>query len=164
MLNYRASALRLHASQIQAREVDDPNTTLNRKLVSLCPCVFRNDDAFRSTNARSHRKRAVLYMALGYSLTWALIWIPLYIVIFSINNKATGIVQAILTPLQGLCTLIVVYMSTKVRNARNTRTRGKLPWCQAIAKAWMSKGEKNRAIVGRKQPKTAIMWQRFQNL
>ena len=162
MLNYGASALRLRASQIRARVVDDPNATLKRKLVSMCPCVCRNDDAIRSTNARSQRKRAVLYMALGYSLTWALIWIPLYIVIFGINNKVTGIVQGILTPLQGLYNLIV-YMSPKVRNARNTR-RGKLPWCQAIVKAWMSKGEKNRAIVGRKHPKTAIMWQRFQNL
>ena len=49
-------------------------------------------------------------------------------------------------PLQGLYNLIV-YMSPKVRHARNTK-RGKLPWRQAIVKAWMSRGEKEMAIDG----------------
>ena len=158
MRNYGATSLRLRASRIQARVVEGPNTTLKSKLLSICPCVFRNYYTSRSNNARS-QKRAVLYMAMSYSVTWALTWIPFYIVYYGISNKATGILVAMFTPLQGLYNL-VVYMTPKVRNARNTK-RVKLPWRQAIAKVWMSKGEKDRAIVGRRHSMTALMWQRF---
>ena len=177
MLNYGASVLRLCTSQRPAQVVDGPpngapgggdNHTslsifldiLKLKPVSICQCVFWNDNASRSNNARS-QKQAVLYMAMGYSLTWVLTWIPFYILFFVINNKATKIVFVILQPLQGLYNLIV-YMSPKVRHARNTK-RGKLPW-RAIVKAWMTKGEEDRTIVGRRHSIIALMWQRFQKL
>ena len=101
---------------------------------------------------------------MSYSLAWALTSIPFYILHYCISNKATGILMAILTPLEGLYNLIV-YMLPKVRTARNTK-RVKLPWRQAIAKAWMSKGEKDRAIVivGRRQSIAGFMRQRFQNI
>ena len=167
MLNYGAGALRLRTHQRQEAQVVDDNytclsiflVTLKNKLVSICPCVFRNDSASRSNNARS-QKRAVLYMAMGYSLTIILIWVPFYIIRYAIYNRATGILQ-VLYPLQGLYTLIV-YMSPKVRHARNTR-RGKLPWRQAIAKACMSKGEKDRATFGRRDTRASSLWQHLQS-
>ena len=177
--NYGASVLRLRAIQRPAQVVDGPpngapggrdNHTslsifldiLKSKLVSICQCVFRNDNASRSNNARSQKRAVLYYMAMGYSLTWVLTWIPFYILLFVIDNKATRIVFAVLQPLQGLYNLIV-YMSPKVRNARNTK-RGKSPWCEAIVKAWMPKSEEDRTIVGRRHSITALMWQRFQKL
>ena len=173
MLNYRAGALRLRAHQRHAQAVDDPNVAaigrsifferLKSKLVRICPCVFRNDNASRSNNARS-QKRAVFYMAMSYSLTWALTWIPFYLYCMNpdINhagNKFMHILSVIFLPLQGLYNL-VVYMSPKVRNARNTR-RGKLSWRRAISKAWKSKGEKDRAIVGRRRTNSSSLLQRL---
>ena len=167
MQNYGAGALRLRARQHrQAQEVNDPTTSfiffesVKIKLLSICPCVYPHHNASRSNNARS-QKRAVLYMAMSYSLTWALTWIPVYIFLFVISSNVTRVMAAVLHPLQGLYTLIV-YMSPKVRNARNTK-RGKLPWFQAIAKAWMSKGEKDRAIVSRRYIKTSSLRPRLQS-
>ena len=166
MLTYGAGALRLRAQQRQAQVVDDPNAAggrgtrtrrsifiaaLKSKLVSICPCMFRNGYASRSNNARS-QKRAVLYMAMSYSLTWALTWVPLVLFISIKNKNVTNFLPVILFPLQGLYNLIA-YMAPKVRSARNTK-KGKLPWRQAIAKAWMSRGEKDRAIVGRRHTKS----------
>ena len=128
--------------------------------MSICPCVFRNDSASRSNNARS-QKHVVLYMAMGYSLTIILICVPFYIIRNAIYNRATGILQVVLQPLQGVYTLIV-YMSPKVRHTRNTR-RGKLPWCQAIAKALMSRGEEDRAILGHRDTTTTSLWQHLQS-
>ena len=171
MLNYGASALRLRAHQRQqARAADDPNegnitrlslflATVKCKLLSMFKYVFGNEFTSRSNNARS-QKRAVLYMAMSYCLTWVLMWVPFYILRYAINNNTTGILQAGLQPLQGLYTMIV-YMSPKVRHARNTK-RGKLPWRQAIAKAWLSRGEKDRAIVTHPYIKAHSMRQRLQ--
>ena len=179
MLNYGAGALRLRAQQRQAQVVDDPNAaggrghhtrysifiaTLKNKLVSICPCMFRNGYASRSNNARS-QKRAVLYMAMGYSLTWALTWVPYFVVKIglltgnSFYNKVNRILPVILLPLQGLYNLIA-YMAPKVRSARKTK-KGKLPWRQAIAKAWMSRGKEDRAIVARRLTNTASLRQRL---
>ena len=174
MLTYGVNALRLRASQQQVRVVDgiasvnapggrDYHTslsiclyTLKSKLAAgICStCLVWNHPSPRSNSARS-QKRAVLYMAMSYSLTWALTWIPFFILFFAVRNKATNVLQAILQPLQGFYNLIV-YMSPKVRNARNKK-RGILPWRQAIAKAWMSKGEMGRAISKRRHTKTASM-------
>ena len=170
MLNYGASVLRLRASQRQAQAVDNPNTargrdnqflaTLKSKFKSIFPCVFRNDNASRSNNVRS-QKRAVLYMAIGYSSAWILTWIPFCVLFFIMKNKATRMLHAVLYPLQGLYNL-TVYMSPKVRHARNTK-RGKLPWREAIVKAWMSKGEEDMAIFGRRNSNTASMQHRLRD-
>ena len=162
MLNYGVSALRLRARQQQKLAADDPNAVTRGRsnhsknpfvflktlkileFVSICPCVSRHNYASRSNNARS-QKRAVLYMAMSYSLTWALSWIPYYVLICVVCNNGTVLSLATLFPLQGLYDFIV-YMSPKVRNARNKK-RGKLSWPQAIANAWMSRGEKDRAML-----------------
>ena len=174
MRNYGTSALRRRASQLQPRAVGNPNAarlrenhtavflflaTLKIKLLSICPCACRNGSTSRSNNARGSQKRAVLYMAMSYSLTCALMWIPFYINQCVSDHKATRILHAIFQPLQGLYNL-VVYMSPKVRNARNMK-RGKLPWRQAITKAWMSKGEKDQTIVCFRHNNTSSLWQRL---
>ena len=178
MFNYGVRALRLRASQRHARVMGDSNAAArgrdNQKspsvfferlkiklhVLSICSFVFRHDDALRSNNAKS-QKRAIFYMAMNYSLTWALTWIPLYILLFVINNHFTRVINGALNPLQGLYNLIV-YMSPKVRNARNKK-RAKLPWCQAIIIAWMSRGEKDRTIVGCRDTRTSSLWQRLQS-
>ena len=175
MQNYGASVLRLRASQQQTQLVDGPTNaprergnqtcpsiffeTWKSKLLGICPFACQNDDASRSNNARS-QKRAVLYMAMSYSLTWALMWIPFYMMLFVFRfNHFSRVLSGIFQPLQGLYNLIV-YMSPKVRNARNKK-RAKLPWCQAITKAWMSKGEEDRAILGCRDTNASSMRQRL---
>ena len=113
MRNYESSSLRLRASQRQAAVVDDHNaptgrnnqflaTLRKRKLVSICPCVFRNDNSSSSNYTRS-QKRAFLYMAMSYSLTWVLTWIPFYILFVGISNNANVILQAVLQPSLSTC-------------------------------------------------------------
>ena len=150
MFNYGASALRLRAQQRQGvRAVDndhaiDTNCTfISRLKSSMCPCLFQNYTESRSNNARS-QKRAVLYMAMSYSLTWALVFVPITLRTFVIDNNRIDILVGICQPLQRLYSFLV-YMSPKVRHARNTKRR-KLPWCRAFMKAWMSRGEKDRTI------------------
>ena len=162
MRNYGTGALRLRVQHQEAQIVDGPNAaresdnqtntstsikTLKIKLLSIFPFRCGHHITSRSNNARC-QKRAVLYMAMSYSLTWGLTWIPIYIDLFILDHEASVVLAAVFQPLQGLYNLIV-YMSPKVRHARNTK-RGKLPWCQAIAKAWMSKGEEERALLGRR--------------
>ena len=154
MLNYGAGALRLRAQQRQGiRDVDNKHamngTTLpfiSRLRSIICPCLFRNHAASRSNNARS-QKRAVLYMALSYALTWALVFVSVSVRTFIVTNKRMDILARTLQPLQGLYSFLV-YMSPKVRNARN-RKRSKLPWHQAIMKALLSRGENDRTIRSR---------------
>jgi len=93
-------------------------------------------------------------------LTWALTWIPFHMMLFVFRfNHFSRVLSGIFQPLQGLYTLIV-YLSPKVRHARNKK-RSKLPWFQAIAKAWMSKGEEDRAILGRRDTNASSMRQRL---
>ena len=152
MKTYGAGALRLRAQQRQRQAVDDANDSsssesdnrfsmnpsvllgsLKNGLRRMFLCRKQYPAASRSNNATS-QKRAVLYMATSYSVSWALTWVPIYIGAIHL--------QAILLPLQGFYNFIV-YMAPKVRNARITR-RGKLPWRKAITKALMSRGEKDR--------------------
>ena len=141
MRNYRAGTLRLRASQLQAQAVDDPNVPTGRddhrrpfsflaalksKLFNICPCACRNSSTSRFNNARSQKRAVLLYMAMSYSLTFALTWIPTYILIFVCSNKATRVLNGIIPQFQGLYNFLV-YISSKVSNVRNTK-RGKLPW------------------------------------
>ena len=170
MQNYGASVLqlRLHQRQVLIQEEEDNNVTnvaigrdsstnraslmLNSLKINLRKTVIRNNPLSRSNSARS-QKRAVLYMAMSYSLTWVLTWVPFYLDLPFPGNKATAFIQALLQPLQGFYNL-AVYLSPKVRHARNTK-RGKLGWGRAIVKAWMSRGEKDRVVGGRKEQKLA---------
>ena len=60
------------------------------------------------------------------------------------GQNIAEIVMYAFVPLQGFFNLIV-YMSLKVRIAKNAR-RANLGWCQAAVKAWKSKGEIRREI------------------
>ena len=155
MQNYGASVLQLrsHQKQVRIQEEVRASLMLNSLKINLRKTVIRNNPLSRSNNARS-QKRAVLYMAMSYSLTWVLTWVPFYIDLPFPGNKATAFIQAILQPLQGLYNL-AVYLSPKVRYARNHTKRGKLGWGRAIVKAWMSRGEKDRVVGGRKKQKLA---------
>lgn len=97
----------------------------------------------RSSDASRSPKRALLFMAMSYSLTWILIFIPAIVsVAFPVNDIA-GFLSTVFTPLQGLYNLIV-YMLPKVRSVKNgigRNGREQWTWLQAIRKAWMSKGE-----------------------
>ena len=84
-------------------------------------------------------------MATGYALAWTLVWIPFMIVVFIHESHATTILNACLTPLQGLFNFLV-FMSPKVRSAKQPRRGNKnLTWRQAFIKAYMSRGERRRA-------------------
>ena len=156
MLNCGSSTLRLRASLRQGG-VDNEHATMvspswiGRLKSIICPSLFPNNRTSRTHKPRS-QKRAVLYMAMGYSLTWALLWIPFLVLFFVTANNTSVTITSITQSLQGLYN-IVVYMSPKVRHARNTK-RGKLRWYKAIAKAWMSRGEKDRTIGSRRQLRT----------
>ena len=83
-------------------------------------------------------------MAAGYSLAWALVYIPFMIAFFLLNSHATLLLAACLTPLQGLFNFLV-FMSPKVRSAKQAPRRGEnLTWRQAFIKAYMSRGERRR--------------------
>ena len=110
--------------------------------------AYSNASAFGKKNRRRHlamfnsstrtqEKRSILYMAMSYSLAWSLIFVP-YLIRLLFKNEALYVLIPALSPPQGLFNLIV-YMSPKVRNAKNSR-RSKLTWFQAIGKAWTSKG------------------------
>ena len=131
-----------------AMVTDTTSTSISRLKSIIRPCLFRNHHESRSNNARS-QKRAVLYMALGYSLTWALTYIPVALHTFVIKNNKVDILVAFCSPLQGLYNFLV-YMSPKVRNAR-IRKRSKLPWHQAIMKALLSRGEQDKTNRSRRR-------------
>ena len=90
-------------------------------------------------------------MALSYALTWALVFVPFAIRTLIMLNNANriDILVAFFSPLQGLYNFLV-YMSPKVRNVRSMK-RSKLPWHQAIMKALLSRGEKDKTIGSRRQ-------------
>ena len=60
-----------------------------------------------------------------------------------VSESIFGILNACLTPLQGLFNFLV-FMSPKVRNAKRPRRGENLTWRQAFIKACMSKGDRRR--------------------
>jgi len=83
-------------------------------------------------------------MAAGYALAWAFVFVPFMIAFFLLNSNVTIIIRTGLTPLQGLFNFLV-FMSPKVRSAKQPRRRGKiLSWRQAFIKAYMSRGDRRR--------------------
>ncbi len=156
---YGVSNLRLRAQQQeQGQNGDKKNTdesTLGealrkaiKKWVScLLPCHCNNAGVNSRSNRMKSQKRAVLHMASGYSLAWALVWIPstsLFIIGFS--SRPAIIISAFMIPLQGLFTFIV-FILPKVRNTKKPR-RGysALSWYEAFIKAYISRGEKRRTV------------------
>jgi hypothetical protein len=161
MRNYGVGALRLKARSGGGNRGDTAETNSTRSanneqgmmskikrlfMFMIPPCIHRDDQPrpkSRSNRATS-QKRSILHMATGYALAWTLVWIPFMIVVFIHGSQATEILNACLTPLQGLFNFLV-FMSPKVRNAkRPIRGRKNLSWRQAFIKAYMSRGEKRR--------------------
>jgi hypothetical protein len=152
MQNYGVSTLRLKAPAAtnSTRSANDQGimSRIKRLLMRMIPrCLHSRDDQppkSRSTRA-TFKKRAILYMAAGYALAWAFVFVPFMIAFFIHESRATAILNACLTPLQGLFNFLV-FMSPKVRNTkRPIRGRKNLSWHQqAFIKAYMSRGERRR--------------------
>ena len=161
MLHYGARTLRLRQSVLQNYHRDysivgtnnrnqAETATMVDKIKGILKCIcFRNKNrrhhlAMFNSSTRTQEKRSILYMAMSYSLAWSLIFVP-YLIRLLFKNEALYVLIPALSHLQGLFNLIV-YMSPKVRNAKNSR-RSKLTWFQAIGKAWTSKGLKRRSRI-----------------
>ena len=159
MQNYGVSALRLNAQSRGGNRGDNCETKstrsaneqgmmskLNRFFMFMIPPCLRRDDqprlASRSNRATS-QKRAILHMAAGYAFAWAFVQIPFIFYFFLHESYAKAILNACLTPLQGLFNFLV-FMSPKVRSAKRPRRGEKMTWCQAFIKAYMSRGERKR--------------------
>lgn len=94
------------------------------------------------SNSAASQKRAIIYMALGYALAWTFAFVP-WLVNWPVGYGTTmDLISYTTIPLQGLLNMIV-YMCPKVRNAKKSK-RQRVTWCQAIVKAWMSKGERRK--------------------
>lgn len=92
------------------------------------------------------RKRPMLYMALGYSLAWALVWLPtILFVLFTtrLSSRAIFISIYILWPLQGFFNF-VMFMLPKVRDAKRNHRGPEISWAKAFIKAFCSRGQKKR--------------------
>ena len=147
--SFGAGALRLKALKKEGTSNEGGTSTTHNaercggfmgKLKCLIqPCFGREKKPASRSNRTVSQKRSILYMALGYALAWAFTWAPFFCMALK-PNYTTGVLGNVLTPLQGLFNL-VVYMAPKVRNAKNSR-RQKVSWCQAIARAWTSKGDR----------------------
>jgi hypothetical protein len=99
------------------------------------------------------QKRAILYMAFGYSGAWLLVWIPYFVLVVEhimasgedsySPSKRSVLFSSAMTPLQGFFNFLV-FMAPKVRHIRNTGMRRKinkirLSWCHAFYKAYMAR-------------------------
>jgi hypothetical protein len=159
--NYGVGALRLNArsgggnrgnnaeTNNRTRCANDQQDGVMRRVKRFCMCMIpccldRRDQPrppSRSTRATS-QNRAILHMATGYALAWAFVFVPITIDVFVLNSNL--LLNACLSPLQGLFNFLV-FMSPKVRNAkRPIRGRKNLTWRQAFIKAYTSRGERRK--------------------
>jgi hypothetical protein len=126
----------------------------------VATCCLRRPQPSQVTksNKMTSQKRAVLQMAFGYAGAWFLVWTPFFIrtvVLIVLNSvpDALLVLSFCITPLQGFFNF-VVFMAPKVRTARmmsmrqgrkdsvnnNSNQNQHLTWCQALSKAYMSRG------------------------
>ncbi len=110
------------------------------------------------------QKRSILAMAIGYAGAWLVIFIPFLVGVESGLSYEKLLIGASLTPLQGFMNF-VVFMSPKVRNAKNPprkrgekrglpprrggKSRVELTWLQACFEAYLSRGKKMNIIMMR---------------
>ncbi len=155
---YGTGSLRLNRSQ-RLGQNDNTNSEQQRDtsggafVQGVKKILMRNESSHIvprvRSNARGNQKRAVLYMAAGYSLSWALVWIPSAVIVyvFKFSSLVLNITISLITPLQGLLNFIV-FMSPKVRSAKEARRRGQeeLSWLGALIKAYLSRGERKRRL------------------
>ena len=158
MQNYGGNALRLNARSRGGNRGKNTETNSTRRsandqqgimcrvkrlvlMVCMVPrCLHRRDGqppTSRSNRATS-QKRAILHMAAGYDLAWALVFIPFLIPVFL--HQSSPILTACLGPLQGLFNFLV-FMSPKMRIAKQPRRGEKLTWRQEY---YMPRGERRR--------------------
>ena len=109
------------------------------------PCLHRREaqPPTSRSNRTTSQKRVILHKAAGYALTWAVVQIHFMIINFLHESHATLILNACLTPLQGLFNFLVL-MSPKVRNTKRPRRGENLTWYQAFIKAFTSRGERRK--------------------
>lgn len=170
LLNYGVSTLRFQAHNDAANGDGDGQGVNNNKfknavkkgLEFLVPCCSFDREKPTSMKSRFNKtasqKRSVFYMACGYALAWAFTWIPFFSW-FPLQTEWILILVCAVTPLQGFFNLMV-YMAPKVRNIKNSK-RTRVSWCQAISRAWASKGKKGRygASMSQKSPiTTSFSW------
>jgi hypothetical protein len=138
------------------------------KSLMLRCCQHKEQQQQRSTKIKmsriqraiSQKERAIVSMAFGYALAWALVIIPFMMISFLPGSIVMDQICACLYPLQGFFNF-VVFMAPKVRIARKasiSTSRGsilrssssgmvkKLTWWQAFLKAYTSRGEKRRTV------------------
>jgi hypothetical protein len=133
------------------------------KLKKLGKCF--NDPERRSRATKSNKmksqERAVLNMAFGYAMAWFLVWTPYFVLSvilvasnFDFVSDTLVVFSDSQTPLQGFFNFIV-FMAPKVRTTgndgnapgwitrsieNNDQSHQHLTWCQALYKAYMSRG------------------------
>ena len=95
-----------------------------------------------SRRRRVSRKKAILQIASGYVVGWALVWVP-GLLLYFLPIFRIKIIASLVTPMQGLINLIV-FMSPKLRvAARRGQRRGDLvSWTKVVSQAFMSRGER----------------------
>jgi hypothetical protein len=157
MRNYGVGALRLKARSGGGNRGNNAATNstqsqgimsrIKRFFMCMIPrCLHLRDDQPRPiprSNRTSSQKRAILHMATGYALAWAFVFIPFIIYVLLHESYATAILNSCLLPLQGLFNFLV-FMSPKVRSAKQPRRGEHLSWRQAFIKAYMSRGERRK--------------------
>jgi hypothetical protein len=157
MQNYGVNALRLNArsgggnrgenAETNSAATDQGIMSRVKRSVLMCMiprCLHRDDQPPTSrSNRATSQKRAILHMAAGYALAWTFVFLPFMVPFFLRQSYELNILAACLTPLQGLFNFLV-FMSPKVRSAKQPRKGENLTWRQAFIKAYMSRGERRR--------------------
>jgi hypothetical protein len=158
MQNYGVNALRLNArsgggnrgenAETNSAATDQGIMSRVKRSVLVCMiprcCLHRDDQPPTSrSNRATSQKRAILHMAAGYALAWTFVFLPFMVPFFLRQSYELNILAACLTPLQGLFNFLV-FMSPKVRSAKQPRKGENLTWRQAFIKAYMSRGERRR--------------------
>ena len=150
--SFRALVGARPTKQCPTKENSDATTSYNckklrafcmRKKPLLCNSFFNcRKGPGTTSNQTATQKRAVLSMAVGYSLAWAFTHVP-YMILLAANHRiSSNFILAFFHPLQGLYNAIV-FMSPKVRHIKNSK-KNNFTWCQAFWKAWQSRGDQKK--------------------
>jgi hypothetical protein len=190
-LRLRATLTAQTANNLESRDFTLKLKKMGKSLFAICcfRCPPRAGDdrdpegLTRSTksNSMNSKKRAVLYMAVGYAVAWLLVFCPFFVLVVSMivspNNVADSlnIFISAVSPLQGFFNF-AVFMASKVRNVRTMSMRRgaitassddndkdqHLTWCQAFCKAYTSrrgledKNMRNNNLTERKRRATFL--------
>ncbi len=104
-------------------------------MLSTCLCRDLEQAMSRRKRKKKSKKRAVLYMATGYTLAWFFVFVPYIIIAYYSDRYALEVVNAFCSSLQGVYNFLV-FMSPKVRGAKRSGQET-LSWRQAFVRAYM---------------------------